>query len=277
MRIKLFTMVKNEDDIIENWINYHGKMFGYNNLHIIDNYSDDDTYDLIMKYKDKGVHIYRERDYRMKGILITQLINNEKNKEIYHIAIPLDIDEFITYYDKDTNQIDPSKTKQYICSDIGKNLNNTLYKCNYIESLITSNNDFGYKDAISECEYGKYLDYGNMAKTFINIHNWNGQLDHGNHCISDEYFSTELVLVHYHCRNIEQMKKKISANVTGLGYKEDAEELKKILEDNHGIAGNHHIKHMIKTLENKFTINTNAKLTGNTIISLKIMNHFINN
>ena len=69
------------------------------------------------------------------------------------------------------------------------------------------------------------------------------------------------------------MKKKISANVTGLGYKEDAEELKKILEDDRGIAGNHHINHMIKILENKFTINTNAKLTDNIIISLKIMNH----
>ena len=36
MKIKLFTMVKNEDDIVEQWIQYHGKLFGYNNLSIVD-------------------------------------------------------------------------------------------------------------------------------------------------------------------------------------------------------------------------------------------------
>ena len=76
MRVKIFTMVKNEDDIIEDWINYHGKIFGYKNLHIIDNYSNDDTYNILLKYKSKGIHIYREHDYKIKGILLTRLINN---------------------------------------------------------------------------------------------------------------------------------------------------------------------------------------------------------
>ena len=36
MSIKIFTMVKNEVDIIEYWIKYHGKMVGYENLYIVD-------------------------------------------------------------------------------------------------------------------------------------------------------------------------------------------------------------------------------------------------
>ena len=51
MHVKIFTMVKDEEDIIEYWINYHGSIFGYRNLYIIDNMSTDGTYEKIMKYK----------------------------------------------------------------------------------------------------------------------------------------------------------------------------------------------------------------------------------
>ena len=50
MHVKIFTMVKDEEDIIEYWINYHGSIFGYRNLYIIDNMSTDGTYEKIMKY-----------------------------------------------------------------------------------------------------------------------------------------------------------------------------------------------------------------------------------
>ena len=45
MQIKLFTMVKNEVDIVVDWVFYHGFIFGYSNLYIIDNYSEDGTYE----------------------------------------------------------------------------------------------------------------------------------------------------------------------------------------------------------------------------------------
>ena len=92
MKIKVLTMVKNEEDIIEYWINYHGTIFGYRNLYVIDNYSDDGTYEKLLKYKKVGVKISRHDDYRKKGDLMTQMI---KQNNIYDIAIPLDIDEFI--------------------------------------------------------------------------------------------------------------------------------------------------------------------------------------
>ena len=278
MRVKLFSMVKNEDDIVEDWINYHGKIFGYNNLHIIDNYSDDDTYNILLKYKSKGIHIYRERDYKIKGILLTRLINNERQKEDYNLAIPLDIDEFISYYDKEKNELIPSNTKSYICSEIGKNLNNSMYKCNYVNSLITTNDNIGYNNVLRECEYGKYTDYGNMAKTFVNVHNWHGQLDHGNHCCSEDYFLTDLVLVHYHTRNLEQIKKKVIANISGFGYNQNIDELNNLIQTNPGIEGGHHITKMIKILENNFNIGSILELPkGNIIVSLLPMKHFINN
>ena len=49
LTVKLFTMVKDEDDIIDIWIKYHGWLFGYNNLYIVDNFSTDNTYNIIKK------------------------------------------------------------------------------------------------------------------------------------------------------------------------------------------------------------------------------------
>lgn len=249
MKVKVFTMVKNEEDIIEYWINYHGSMFGYRNLHIIDNYSNDGTYEKILKYKKIGVKIYREKHYKKKGDLIESLIKSEKN---YDIAIPLDIDEFITHYDKTNNILNPSHTKEYIEHhlDLDKN---TIFKCNYIQTVITDN-ECGYNNALLECNYGRYDDYGKLAKTFFNVKKWDGKLDHGNHYCCDDYKLCDLVLVHYHCRNLSQMKKKIITNIRGLGYPENIEELQKIIDSNKNVEGSHHIGHMIKILSNKFTI-----------------------
>ena len=100
MRIKLFTMVKNEEDIVEYWIQYHASIFGYNNLYIVDNNSTDNTYNKIQKYSKYGVHISVENDYSKKGEIMTELINNAGT---YDIAFPLDIDEFVFLRNKQTS------------------------------------------------------------------------------------------------------------------------------------------------------------------------------
>ena len=46
MRVVIATMVKDEEDIVKEWVEYYGKIFGYNNLYIIDNYSTDKTYEI---------------------------------------------------------------------------------------------------------------------------------------------------------------------------------------------------------------------------------------
>jgi hypothetical protein len=42
---KIFTIVKDEVDIVDDWLIYHGCMFGWNNIYIIDNYSSDGTWE----------------------------------------------------------------------------------------------------------------------------------------------------------------------------------------------------------------------------------------
>ena len=67
------------------------------------------------------------------------------------------------------------------------------------------------------------------------------------------------------------MKKKVITNVEGLGYPSyDLDFLKKLPKDS---AGCHHIRHMIKILENEFTINTNSVVTDSFVPLKPFSNH----
>jgi len=251
MKTFIFTMVKDEDDIIDDWVNYHGSMFGFENLYIIDNYSCDSTYEKLLNFNKKNIpiNIIRKQDYSKKGDYMTELISNYANEDDF--CFPIDIDEFIVFYDKDTNELSVDKNK--IISYIYHLPDSKVYKTNYISVLITQ--PYGYQRAATECSYGIYSDYGNMAKSFIKKKLFDKKIDHGNHICTDEYFLTKLCLIHFHNRNLEQMKKKIYNNVLGLGYNVDSlESLKKNIMDNKDCPGNHHIKNQIKILENNYNL-----------------------
>ena len=189
--IKLFTMVKDEVDIIEDWLLYHGTIFGFNNLYVIDNFSTDGTYEILLKYKKKGIFLIREKDYKHKGLYMRHLIK-DRTIQNYDLAYPLDVDEFIIYYDKNSNQVRIDNIKIYM-SNLPKEYSN--YKTNYIMSNIDSKDGIGYKRACVEGRYGNYVDYGNMAKTFFNNRIWNGEIDHGNHYCNNKYHMTNLCLI----------------------------------------------------------------------------------
>ena len=96
VRVVIATMVKDEDDVIEEWIRYYSSLFGYKNLFIIDNNSSDKTYEICEKYLKYGLHLERHDNYKMKGALMTMIKNNNPSD----FFIPVDIDEFIVYKNK---------------------------------------------------------------------------------------------------------------------------------------------------------------------------------
>ena len=268
MIIKLFTMVKDEIDIVEDWLKYHGTLFGYKNLYIVDNMSGDGTFEKIQEYQSKGVFLIQREDYKLKGDYMTELIN-DPNRGDFDFAYPIDIDEFVVYYDKESNQILPFRTVNYFKS---LPVSETVFKTNYINALISNGNGVGYERATIETELGVYQDYHDVAKTFFNKRIWTEELDHGNHYQTTNFVLTDLCLVHYHCRNLEQMKKKVINNVKGLGF--DATNITDLRKNTEGV-GNHHVRHMIEILKGDFTINTNSKKNGQNMVSLKPLADFI--
>ena len=227
-------MVKDENDIIIDWILYHGYIFGYNNIYIIDNFSTDGTYELILKFNNL-INIYRKDDYKKKGVYMTELINKYCTSD--DIAFPVDIDEFIVYYDKNKKNIDIDKD---IIINYIKNLPiYEIYKCAYLNPILTK--PFGHINIIKELNYASYNNYGSNSKSFINKKVFNGIIDHGNHIPTDNFLLTNIVLIHYHHRNINQHKKKNINNLLGLGYIIDENYLKKIIVENPSCEGIHHI------------------------------------
>ena len=243
--IKIFTMVKDEADIVEDWIIYHASIFGYDNIYVIDNYSSDGTYEILQKYV-PGINLYRERDYKKKGEFMTNLINTHAKNMI---AFPIDIDEFIVYYDNNTISVKKELIKSYLNNLPKAN----VYKANYIQSIITK--EGGYKRATTDANEGYYTSIGkNMSKSFVNTNYYKGSFDHGNHIPCDDFHLTKICLIHFHHRNLEQMKKKFLINVLGFDYKNDLIFLKDLLNKNKNCCGNHHVKNQSEVLENRYNL-----------------------
>ena len=262
--VKIFTMVKDEADIVKDWIIYHGSLFGWNNIHILDNYSTDGTYEIIQEFAHLGINIFREDDYRFKGYYMSSLIKEYCKNERF--AFPMDIDEFIVYYDTESKEI--KIDKNFINNYFNTLPISNLYKANYLFPILKSPE--GSERAVAEIDYANYLDYGSHAKSFIDPTLFKGEIDHGNHIPTKDFFLTNIVLIHFHERNIEQIKKKIINNVTGFGYSTDIKDLRKRYELTPHCDGNHHIKKLIDIHDNNFHLQYNENIDPNDCISIKL-------
>lgn len=101
MKIRIITMIKNENDLALPWIKYHGSAVGYENLIILDNGSTTEQTLLTLKlgaergatidyqYSTKAQYVNRGRTY----VDIIQRMDAEDPADFY---IPLDCDEFLS-------------------------------------------------------------------------------------------------------------------------------------------------------------------------------------
>ena len=243
--VKIFTMVKDEIDIVKQWIIYHGCLFGWNNIFVIDNFSTDGTYELLYKFKHL-INLSRENDYSQKGDYMRRLI--DKHCGPNEIAFPMDIDEFIVYYDNGKINVD----KKFI-NDYFNNLPiSKIYKANYIYGLLTSPD--GVQNAVKEIDYGYYHDMKNNGKSFFKRKYYKGNVDHGNHINCTDYHLSKICLVLYHYRHVEQMKKKILNYILGFEYKNNLVFLENLIKNDPHCNGNHHIKNQINVLNNTFQL-----------------------
>jgi len=93
-------MQRNEAALLEPWLLHHGRIFGFGNLTVIDNGSDDRVVlEVLGRYEALGVAVMRgfdtPQDFGRKGEVVTEAIRGWDAEGGYDFALPLDCDEFV--------------------------------------------------------------------------------------------------------------------------------------------------------------------------------------
>lgn len=101
--IRCLTMQKNEVDMLEPWILWHGALFGFENLTVVDNGSSHARVRRIQaQYQERGVTIIRSlrghRDFLNKGDVLADIIRDWDEAGDYDFALPMDCDEFLAVF-----------------------------------------------------------------------------------------------------------------------------------------------------------------------------------
>jgi hypothetical protein len=100
MIVKLVMMMNDESLLLEPWLRYHGYLFGFANLTVIDNGSSHPrVLALLVQFERVRVTVVRgrntPRDFEAKGVAVGEIIRQLDQGAPYDYVFPIDCDEFI--------------------------------------------------------------------------------------------------------------------------------------------------------------------------------------
>ena len=204
MHIKVFTIQRDEDDILEDWLRYHIYLFGKENIYVIDHKSKKSR-ETIKKYGVNLILYDGAFENYGKARILTDTINKYSNNS--KLVIPIDIDEFIVYFQKD--KIICDKTK--IINEFMKHASVEKFNSFKFKSLtISASKRIDLLDLLINCDSyqpenkNRFKRWKSFYKTFFFK-----ATDQGNHGFLEyEYHKTNMGLLHFHSRGFDHFKRK---------------------------------------------------------------------
>lgn len=159
MKVKLVLFQKNEHILLEDWLLYHGSIFGMDSIHVINHQPDKKTIDIVNKL---GVSYNNFNDsFKNKHIELTRILNNYKSK--VDILIPIDCDEFFCYSLSHKNK-QYSTDKDLILKELFSLRKDVRYKVAELRAYAPKQN---YKDPLIEiCKFKRHTKIHKNSKTF---------------------------------------------------------------------------------------------------------------
>ena len=89
-------MTKNEIELLEDWLKYHGHLFGLENIHVLDGSDDQRVFDVYDKYKPLGLNVHFSST-GLNGLAEELTLLMHAHKGSNNFLIKLDTDEFLAY------------------------------------------------------------------------------------------------------------------------------------------------------------------------------------
>lgn len=266
--IKIFAFIKDETEIIEDWLRYHSDLFGANNITVIDHMSSDGTFKILEQWKSKGLTVYRSNvPFKDKNKVLTSYMNKHKGG----FLIPIDADEFITVRVGDKLECSAgsisAETSQLPIGPF-------RYKFQQIDAIPSKST---LRDPLTEINQFKtkwFSDWKVYAKTFYAA-DFFINTDQGNHKGAvrghGRNYETNMTIVHYDVRDYAHFVKKNERGARAYNHTKS-----KTLT--HGSGKHYHrrywaikegrgVQQMIKEFGTVGNFNTNA--VAEKIISLR--------
>ena len=217
MKVAIIMMQKNEDELLDKWADFHGALFGYENLYIFDNGStSDESIKALNSLESLGCNINREnntkKDFEAKGDIIGNKIKELEALNKYDFYFPLDCDEFLgVVNDNDKASFDIEDIEAELSKYVGSK-DVLVNKVQFFNSPI-SKVHFRYIDT-RKCFFYK----GNFKSLDIGFH-W-GKNKH-----SESEIQTNIIQVHFHQKPFEEIKKYA---LQKLSHRVDVDDLNKL-------------------------------------------------
>ena len=193
MRVACVMMQRNEDLCLHPWMVWHGHLFGFENLYVIDHGSDDRVVqEILLRFEALGAHIMRmpaAANYRLKGEYTTAIMRILQNSGNYDFLLPLDCDEFVVM--RGTNgapNCEPVEILDYLSQLEG-------------EVFSVSEN---FLNILGHPEQFFALPYSKIFFRSGSVH----EVDHGSHCCLDNTPGApcRLVYVHFHHKHYARQR-----------------------------------------------------------------------
>lgn len=219
INIACIVQVKNEEDIVEDWILYNLYLFGDKNIYILDDGSTDGTRDILNKYSNRVNLTFLSKEQQglyAKRKNISDVI--EKIKSSYDYIVPIDADEFVVLINSanrddivnefkklDRKNWGVFKFKKYLtCWEVSKDY---LAPVSEIRDFYFSRHGYWSQKVFLTSQYAVAVGEGQH----------NGYSDHPNTIA----YMSPLCLVHFDWRGFEKAKQKCEKGAAGFNFWKD--------------------------------------------------------
>ncbi len=210
MRVCCFSMVKDEADIIEDWLRYAIALFGPGNVVVLDDASSDGTSDILLHYRAfiRTERVCSNSAGPSKGELMSAAMNADKNA--YDLLVPLDADEFVG----EQNSWTPGTIRGVMAGLDVVHVGRFKFPLTYqaIPPLAVHPKGIRSIEAFSVTSYEFFVSrHTDFAKTFFSARHFLS-VDSGNHhgtSACERVDHTSLWLYHFPARSLDQFARKI--------------------------------------------------------------------